>query len=849
MRLRQLYELEVKPGERKGFSLSMKKLEAIQLKVAEMQSAISKLKNTNVPDVLKQQMEELINSANIEKEKLYSDLLDNKAPEIVEGIPANVLKLFKGIDKNCSTIMNAYRQTDSFLYRGIKSEDDALYGKPFETRQPKDSNRELNDILNNALASQGFSARRDNTSFTSGDYNQAGNYGHNVYIFIPKNGFKFHYSEKIRDLVLGYDKLDMLLDPDKVSAAKKIIENNWESLKKYFDHRYNANELFYGYEVESDFKGLKRAAEEGALPAEMSDIQSLQDLVSDEKIIDNFKYNQTDLESAIKSRHEVMVTGPYYAIKRNKYEALLKKYLDLTKRGIDLTPDSEKERKQLSKKISSALGTTAPAFEQGDYVTHKIEKIMGEVVNNFYTNDFVQIKNYDGELVLAKKSNLKKINADSTETFEEGDKVLFKTENTMFEYLSGKRGEVVSSDTYSVTVKYKKHYDFETITLPKMMIAKAKKYDSDYPEVDDIAKVLAGHYAGEYGKITYVSSYNSIDLALIGHDESISLDKGDFEIVDPKDVPPEPESPFVKGDFVQITDDAKKYKGYVGTVISTTGYNSKVRILNRGQFSKQTILNSKLKKISQDYYDSRIFDYNSEVVVVSGKHKGLVANVTYLSPSGIIELQDNNGNFYDNIKPTELVLKSAYRGELPQVKKEPASRPNVDLDSDDQIIDVDFEPLDDDTPKVGTNGLKFKEGDMVNASNPKITKPTKWMVKEITKEKIELVNVNTGEMIEVSYKRFYKANPKLAPDNYDPSTMANLPGENDFSANAKDTDNRNTLSPYKPGNKVSVKTGPFRDHTVLLLEPLGKDQFKAAITILGSKEIININKSDLGQLV
>ena len=50
MRIKNLFEAEVKPGERKGMSLKIKKLETLAKKIEDYQSSASTFGNAKVPD-------------------------------------------------------------------------------------------------------------------------------------------------------------------------------------------------------------------------------------------------------------------------------------------------------------------------------------------------------------------------------------------------------------------------------------------------------------------------------------------------------------------------------------------------------------------------------------------------------------------------------------------------------------------------------------------------------------------------------------------------------------------------------------------------------------------------------
>jgi transcription antitermination factor NusG len=767
MRLRNLYEVQIKPGERRGFSLRLKKLEDLQLKVAEMQSTISNLKNTSVPDVLKKQMQDLIDAANIEKEKLYSGYdVSTTRPE-VEGIPGNLLQLFKAFDKNASTIMTAYRQTGKFLYRGIKSDEDSLYGKPFDERRAKDSNSKLSDLLNKALSDQGFDARRDNTSFTSGSKGQASNYG-TVYVIVPRDGFTFHYSKKIGDLVLDSNKLNLLVNNDLIRDLTNIVTSKWNEVKQYFPHRYPEDNFFVNYDYEQDLRGLQNAVAAGVLPQNLAKYNSLEDLIDSEKVIQNFQYDQTDLVGAVNSGHEVMVRGPYYAIRADKFEKHFKNYLDLTASGPLKTPPRVEKKKD--SEIAKALAAQDDGFENGEYVKHRFEPIFGEIVNAFHTNDFVQVKNYNGELLVVKKSNLTIIKPDDLETFEPGDKVTLKTKNTDLAYMNGKNAKVVKADGISVTVSYGSYGD--TLYIPVFLLDKNEKYDTENPEVGDSVKITGGEFSGEHGTIKYVGTYKGIDVDF-GDGDVEPVSKGQYEVVNPKSVPAkDTTAKFEIEDYVRVADDGEKMSGLVGTVRNSGSLFSTIRIFGSvGVFPSQKVSNKRLNKISQEEFEKQKLEMGANIIVVSGKHRGKTGKISYFYSTGLLEVTPPDGSGYFEVSGKDVVLQHKYTGNLKidkgatnpvgtipkvgdtvMIKTGPKADetgtveyvwstgkslevkigndeytfsindvkviPNNSTsksDDDDlvDLVDVDFEPLDEPTPAKSSNKPKVKVGDTV----------------------------------------------------------------------------------------------------------------------------------------
>jgi transcription antitermination factor NusG len=655
MRLRKLFEAQIQPGQRKGFSLQLKRIEDIQLKVAGIQSTISQLGGVDVPDVLKKQMEDLITAAKIEKEKIYAEISDKSAKNpIIQGIPMSVLKLFKGIEKNASTIMNAYRKTGKFLYRGISSSDDALYGKPFDQRRAKDSNPELINALNQSLADQGFAARRDNTTFTTSGIGHAGNYGL-PYIIFPRDGFSFHYSKEIRDLVLDTTKLYLLVDSDIREYIESIVYGNWGKLKPYFSHRFTGDTLFKDYEYKRDLDGIQNAVANGALPPEFAKYKSLADLVDSKKVIDNFRYDQSDLDGAINSAHEVMVTGPYYAVRNDRFEKYLTKYIELTKSGtFDITPDTKSEKDKFNKSIDAVIGSSDTDFEKGSWVEHKYEKIKGIVVDTYHTNDFIQIKNYTGKLLIVNKKNLNKIETPEIPDYKVGDKVYLRTNDTEWEYYNDKKFKVEDVDELTVTVRSDSG---KAIIVPKLLTEPSPKYDTNDPMIGDTVHITDGQYKDLYATIAWVSKYSKdIEVDLGDGNQQIMVDKGKYEVIDPAT---KPKSPlllvaFEKGDYVKIADDMGEYSNVVGVAGKPGIVTTEVTAFD-GYGYQLTVKNSRLKKINKDEYEKQSFALYDTVKIIGGKHDGEVGEYSYLYSNGFLEIRTTDGKTFS--VPAKYVFK------------------------------------------------------------------------------------------------------------------------------------------------------------------------------------------------
>jgi hypothetical protein len=179
----------------------------------------------------------------------------------------NIYHFIDLIHTHCSEAIAGMKQANKFLYRGINGVPSMFHGKPRSDRQPTNKNRtESQKMFDIALAKQGIEANRSNSIFCSGSVTQAMIYGlddNDVYCIFPTNGFKFVWSPKVRDIVN---------DPD----------YNWRN-------RYE-QEFYDRYVIRKD-------------------------------------YTNQALGEAIKSGHEIMIAGEYYAIRSNLAGGVFWKYL------------------------------------------------------------------------------------------------------------------------------------------------------------------------------------------------------------------------------------------------------------------------------------------------------------------------------------------------------------------------------------------------------------------------------------------------------------------------------------------------------------------------------------------
>lgn len=172
------------------------------------------------------------------------------------------------IQANCKQALSAMTSANRFLYRGTRgAPSEVFHGASRQDRNPSSSTKEFQENIDSALSMAGFKALRSNSIFCSGDIMEAVGYGgnKNLYMIFPIDGFQYTWSPKIRDLFVDEYNL-------------------WGDDPGAFDKRTT----FY---------------REPNAPDELK-----------KEFLQRVGYKNTDLDAAIVSGREIMISGEYYAV-------------------------------------------------------------------------------------------------------------------------------------------------------------------------------------------------------------------------------------------------------------------------------------------------------------------------------------------------------------------------------------------------------------------------------------------------------------------------------------------------------------------------------------------------------
>lgn len=184
---------------------------ALQAKIAEYDALLAKLKAEQKKTAT----------------ALSKALTDKDKPG---GINEKLLKYFSFIEKNCSEYLSAVKEANGkLLFRG---QDDASHSvfvaHPRADRKPRDSDPDAQQLIDKYLSALGFKALRSNSLFATSSVSQASEYG-TPYAIFPKNGFKFTWSTKHKDLVINSVS-------DVVDAAEDVDDRyqDWYNKLRFF---------------------------------------------------------------------------------------------------------------------------------------------------------------------------------------------------------------------------------------------------------------------------------------------------------------------------------------------------------------------------------------------------------------------------------------------------------------------------------------------------------------------------------------------------------------------------------------------------------------------------------------
>lgn len=579
----QLNEAPVLPGEKKGISFRLRKLDKVSDKLNQYKNSLSHMKMTNLPPDLQKEMDQLQNKLNLEINKVQDAYERAYQQSMTENNrPVKMDNLFKALAKNCKEIIKVYKELnrnnferDKFLFRGIKASDDALYGRPFDARKPKDSNRDLHELVNGAINNLGYTANRENAMFVTGDRSQASGYGNSLYIMFPVDGFTFTWSQTVKDLVLDSGKRLDMMDKNVINKIRQIVKQAKSENPEGFPIS-DPDDLFYtGYNYENDREKLLNAVEAGKLPDEVEDL--LDDILTNKSIQEHFQFTDQGLFDAILSEKEIYIRGNYYAINYDHRNQLFKFLEQLNTDEVEL-PEN--------------FGEVPNLLDRGDVVrilsgTHQGK--LGTLTYVYSDKYEVYITQKVGDITISKDEvELYHLPDGSIPIYEKNDKVIV-TDNQSRLYgtvailgFSNPNGKVEITDMNSnYHTLYKSQIEHYTPELEQEIQKDLANKPPVINEKDDVVvSDPDSEYYGERGRVNFIYSSGTIEVYLQKKETYIEFQPNQLVLL--KNAPPEllkkVPGEYNLGDMVKIVDG--EYKGYSGkvTYLYTNGTKAEVNL-------------------------------------------------------------------------------------------------------------------------------------------------------------------------------------------------------------------------------------------------------------------------------
>lgn len=240
----------------------------------------------------------------------------------------------------CTHTWGVYKQHGLKAYRGITSKKPLRFlGRTSQNRQPMTSPKGLQDLVDQVLRSElgPDAAVRGNSIFVTGSSPQALGYG-NLHVIFPKDTARFTWSPRYDDIVLNsrakeWSEIKTLSHLPAFQQWLDLLEDHPE-LSRDTDlnqliHWFETNTNYWDWwrqdllqELRSMPAPVWQAAEQSGfasflrpLPLRILDLYQLGLAeFSPELFLDKFRPQDTNWEQALRSRHEIYVSGEYVGI-------------------------------------------------------------------------------------------------------------------------------------------------------------------------------------------------------------------------------------------------------------------------------------------------------------------------------------------------------------------------------------------------------------------------------------------------------------------------------------------------------------------------------------------------------
>jgi hypothetical protein len=158
-----------------------------------------------------------------------SDELYNSLESMERQYLDSLLVAFPMIKKECKPILDIYKSTQKFIYRGISTSNNERVGIKYvrKDRNPKDTRHDISRLTDDILEDTFGWRPRTQGLYTSGDRSQARAYGDGVYVVFPIGKLEFLWSSKYKD---SYDMLSF-------DVIKRAVDNK-KGLRDLYEKEY-----------------------------------------------------------------------------------------------------------------------------------------------------------------------------------------------------------------------------------------------------------------------------------------------------------------------------------------------------------------------------------------------------------------------------------------------------------------------------------------------------------------------------------------------------------------------------------------------------------------------------------
>jgi hypothetical protein len=154
--------------------------------------------------------------------------------EIGETKPKNLGLVVMHLEKYASQAIGAYKQTDDFLYRGHSKDGDIIIVNPLKNRKPTSTPMRVQNLVDDKLRAARFKALRSNSLFCTSSLAAAENFSETEYLVFPLNGFKFTWSQRIKDFTLYFE----VIRDEQYNQSENFIMNHENMPAEEFIKRY-----------------------------------------------------------------------------------------------------------------------------------------------------------------------------------------------------------------------------------------------------------------------------------------------------------------------------------------------------------------------------------------------------------------------------------------------------------------------------------------------------------------------------------------------------------------------------------------------------------------------------------